>query len=126
VRLNARAGLRTVVHDRRIWSSDVAIREEAIAFWTPVLEHIAAWDMGDEFQPDHAEWGVLVECWRIVRTEVEPRTGVHPYTNHVVDAVARALEDLPGSEALVSFDHYNWVDLDIPASCATCGPTRAW
>ena len=113
VRINAVAGMKTLVYDRRIWSDDTATRDEAIAFWSPVLDDVAAWDMGDEFQPGLPQWQVLVARWTIVREQVTPRTGIKPFTNHVVDAVEQALADLPGSDELISFDHYNNDDMDV-------------
>ena len=115
VHINARAGMKTLVYDRRIWSDAAATRDAAIAFWKPVIADIAAWDMGDEFQPAHPQWQVLVRRWATVREYVTPRTGVGPFTNHVVDAVDDALADLPGSDELISFDHYNDGDMDVPA-----------
>src|SRR3954469_17771600 len=55
--LNAQAGMQTVVYDNRVWSPTKADRDAAVAFWTPVLEHIAAWDLGDEFEPSRqSDW----------------------------------------------------------------------
>src|SRR4051812_22685621 len=49
VQLNATVGMKTVVYDKRLWDADIATRDQAIAYWKPVLANIAAWDMGDEF-----------------------------------------------------------------------------
>ena len=78
----------------------------AIAFWQPVLQHIAAWDMGDEFDPAGNEWNILKTRWTFMRTIVEPATGVPPFTNHLSTSLDEALADLPGSERLLSFDLY--------------------
>ena len=51
VQLNATVGMKTVVYDARLWADDFATRDSAIAYWKPVLANIAAWDMGDEFDP---------------------------------------------------------------------------
>ena len=54
VRLNAQVGMETVVYDARLWSTNAAVRDVALAFWAPEFENIAAWDLGDEFDPDGA------------------------------------------------------------------------
>lgn len=114
VRINAEAGMRTVVYDQRVWSPDPAVRDEAILFWTPVLPSIAAWDMGDEFDPGWPEqWNALIERWAVVRDLVEPVTGIPPFTNHLGSAwtLDRALAEIPGQTEMMSFDAY-----DVPAS----------
>ncbi|HEY5423772.1 MAG TPA: hypothetical protein VIK05_09895, partial [Ilumatobacteraceae bacterium] len=118
VQLNATVGMKTVVYDKRLWSTDIAVRDQAIAFWKPVLANIAAWDMGDEFplcpDPntsapcDPTQWQALVDRWSIMRSIVEPATGVQPFTNFrpFPNEIERALVDLPGVERLLSFDRY--------------------
>src|SRR3954451_25013053 len=62
VQLNATVGMKTVVYDKRLWA-DAASRDQAIEFWRPVLANIAAWDMGDEFDPATTDWQKLVDRW---------------------------------------------------------------
>lgn len=106
VALNARAGMRTVVYDARLWSDAPDTRDAALGFWRPWFRHIAAWDLGDEFDPASPEWALLVERWQRVLNEVTPRSGIPPYTNHLEWAVDAALRDLPGSEGNLSFTQY--------------------
>src|SRR6185295_14053876 len=111
----------TVVYDKRLWSTDIATRDQAIAFWRPVLANIAAWDMGDEFpfcptgtDPntnvpcDPMQWQTLVQRWSRMRSIVEPATGIQPFTNFrpFPNEIAQAIHDLPGVERLLSFDRY--------------------
>jgi hypothetical protein len=107
VEINAGAGLRTIVYDARLWSSDATMRQAALAFWAPWFGHIAAWDLGDEFDPTSAEWSLLVERWRIVRSDASARSGIPPYANHLESAVDDALRDLPGAADLLSFTQYS-------------------
>jgi hypothetical protein len=108
VQLNASVGMKTVVFDGRLWSDSASTRSDAITFWRPVLANIAAWDMGDEFRPNIlAEWNALKARWGIMRTFVEPATGVQPFVNFLPNALNQALTDLPGVERLLSFDQYN-------------------
>jgi hypothetical protein len=104
--LNATVGLRTIVYDARVWASDPAVRDAAVTEWQPYLPWIAAWDMGDEFDPTKPEWAILIERWTRVRSDVLLRTGVPPFTNHLATAVDQAIVDLPGSTDLLSFDQY--------------------
>lgn len=108
VATNAAAGMKTVVYDRRLWSDTKSVRDTAIAFWQPMLANIAAWDMGDEFDPAGAEWSILVHRWGVVRANVTSVTGVPPYANQLPTqaAINAALRDLPGSEQLISFARY--------------------
>jgi hypothetical protein len=108
VQLNATVGMKTVVYDKRLWDTDFAIRDQAIAFWKPVLANIAAWDMGDEFDPATPDWQFLVDRWQIMRTIVEPATGIQPFTNFLPfpDAIQQGLDQLPGLDRLLSFDRY--------------------
>jgi len=115
VDINAAAGMRTVVHDARIWSTDQTVRAAALAFWAPVYDHIEAWDLGDEFNPAFAEWLVLRERWNRVRAEITPASGIEPFTNHLYWATDDALEDLAGTERLLSF---TWYADDLGASVA--------
>lgn len=115
VLLNATVGMKTLVYDARIYSADGATRDLALAFWQPVLDHIQAWDLGDEYQPDQPEWNVLKTRWNIVRTFVTPTSHVPPFANHVVEGLDRALLDLPGSDQLLSFTRYTG---DLGASVA--------
>lgn len=115
VDVNAAAGMQTVVYDARVWSDDPAVRDAAVAFWAPVREHIAAWDLGDEFDPDGPEWEILVHRWGVVRGDVAARTGIAPFTNHLWWATDEALADLPGSDQLLSFTLYG---SDLGASVA--------
>ena len=112
VDINAAAGMTTVVYDSRVWSADANVRAAAIAFWAPVYQHIEAWDLGDEFDPDGPEWPILVQRWNLVRSQVTPLTGIEPFTNHLYWALDEALADLPGSEQLLSFTRYD-ADLGV-------------
>ena len=122
VLLNATVGMKTVVYDQRFWGAPQD-RTDAIAFWKPVLANIAAWDLGDEYGPPPTdpklpnEWAVLKTRWGIMRTIVEPATGVQPFTNFLPNAptLNKALIDLPGSERLLSFAIYGG---DLGASLA--------
>lgn len=109
VKLNASVGMQTVVYDSRVWSTEPRLRQAAIDYWTPVLHNIAAWDMGDEFDPASDQWQVLINRIEQVLFDVTPATGVHPYTNHLASAVGLALDTVPGSDRMLSFDQY-WSD----------------
>ena len=108
VQLNATVGMKTVVYDARLYNASAPVRNAAIAFWAPVLSNIAAWDIGDEYNPAITdEWDTLIERWTIMRNIVEPATGVPPYVNHLATSLDEALADLPGAERLLSFDKYD-------------------
>ena len=113
VNLNASVGMKTVVYDARIYSTNATTRATAIAFWQPVLSHIAAWDLGDEYNPNdtgpNGQWTVLKQRWNTVHTQVEPATGVKPFVNFLGNTTSldKALTDLPGIEWLLSFDKYD-------------------
>jgi hypothetical protein len=108
--INAQAGMKTVVYDNRVWDPNPTVRNAAVAFWTPYLANIAAWDLGDEFDPnnplDPNQWNILIERWNRVRGDVSVRTGIQPFTNHLESALDLALKDLPGANQLLSFTHY--------------------
>ena len=106
VEINAAAGMRTVVYDARLWSSSPAVRAEAVRYWAPLANHIAAWDLGDEFDPDGPQWSILVQRWNLLRDEITPVTGVSPFTNHLYWATDEAVRDLPGADELLSFTWY--------------------
>jgi hypothetical protein len=106
VAINASAGMKTVVYDARLWDDDETVRAAAAQFWAPMYDDIAAWDMGDEFDPDGAEWALLVERWDLVLAEVAAVSGVAPFTNLLPWAIDEALTDLPGSDRLISFAVY--------------------
>ena len=108
VLLNASVGMKTVVYDQRLWSTPQD-RNGALAFWRPVLADIAAWDMGDEFNPNGPEWNTLIGRWNIMHGIVEGVTGIPPFTNFLPTTVAldKALTDLQGSERLLSFAKYD-------------------
>lgn len=108
VAINASVGMKTVVYDARLWSDTPATRATALAFWQPQLANIAAWDMGDEFDPLGSEWSILVHRWNNVRTFISPSTGIAPYTNLLPTntAIQAALRDLPGTDQLISFAEY--------------------
>src|SRR4051794_5484822 len=126
VQLNASVGMKTVVYDARLWSDKPSVQQQAIDFWRPVLANIAAWDMGDEFpfcpngmdlntnprkpcdQVQLDQWPALVHRWSIMRSIVEPATGIQPFTNFrpFPEEIKQALVDLPGIERLLSFDQY--------------------
>ncbi len=107
--LNAGEGMKTVVYDARLWSTDSMIRQEAIDFWSPHLQWVRAFDMGDEFDPAGADWAVLVARWRIMIDQVIPATGIGPFTNHLPDAevLSKALVDMPEQRLHLSFDSYD-------------------
>jgi hypothetical protein len=107
--LNAGEGMKTVVYDARLWSTDTAVRQGGIDFWTPYLPWVRAFDMGDEFDPGSADWAVLVARWRIMIDEVIPATGIGPYTNHLPyrEVLEKALVDMPEQRAHLSFDEYD-------------------
>jgi hypothetical protein len=107
--LNAGVGMKTVVYDARLWSSDAAVRDSAIAFWLPHVDWIRAFDMGDEFDPGGSEWAVLIARWRIMIDLVLPATGVGPFTNHLpyAEVLSLALIDMPEQWAHLSFDSYD-------------------
>ena len=107
VKLNAQVGMKTVVYDQRIWSNDPAVRTTALTFWAPEYANIAAWDMGDEFDPNGSEWPILIQLWNIVLTDAFVRSGVRPYANHFATAVGKALTDLASSNELMSFTRYD-------------------
>lgn len=117
VELNARYGMKTLVYDARVWDEDPAVVDEAIRFWSPVIHHVEAWDMGDEFDPLWAEqWDYLVSRWTRMMDGVTNLTGVWPYTNHMGfhHVLDRALQDIPRQHLHLSFDLY-----DVPQSLAT-------
>jgi hypothetical protein len=122
VKLNATVGMKTVVYDQRLWSVVATDRNEAIAFWQPVLANIAAWDMGDEF--GDAEWPILKQRWTIVLNDATARTGIKPFTNVFPNTAAldRALADLPGINGLLSFAVY---DGDLGAGLARAYDPKA-
>lgn len=116
--INAKAGMKTVVYDARIWSDDPSVRQVAIDFWLPHVAWVAAWDMGDEFDPSTPDWDTLVYRWNLVREKISPVTGVQPFTNHLGSSgvLSAALEDLPGSDRLLSYDAYPEVNGRMEAS----------
>jgi hypothetical protein len=116
VEINAAAGMKTVVYDSRIWDTDPLVRTAALNFWQPMYQHIAAWDMGDEFDPTGPQWQILKDRWSLVLGDATVKSGIRPFANQLPTAVAQALADLPGSESLMSFAKY---DGDLGASIAT-------
>ena len=122
VDINAEAGMRTAVYDPRVWSTVKADRDAAYTFWLPVLDHVAVWDLGDEFQPGNTvQWNTLKTRWNQVRADIMVRTGIAPFVNHIPEAVEKALTDLPGSDQLISFDRYTD---DLGASFARAVDSR--
>lgn len=115
VEINATAGMQTVVYDARVWSDDPAVRAAAIDMWQPMVADIAAFDMGDEFDPATTEWAILVHRWEVVTQTVTPVLGVAPFTNHLArePILDQAVADLPGS--LLSFDDYSTTADGLPA-----------
>ena len=107
--LNAGEGMKTVVYDARLWSTDPAVRQTAANFWSPHLSWIRAFDMGDEFDPGSQDWAVLVARWRTMIDEVVPATGIGPFTNHLPysEVLSKALVDMPEQRAHLSFDTYD-------------------
>lgn len=107
--LNASVGMKTVVFDARLWSTDATVRQAAIDYWTPSLPWIRAFDLGDEFDPASVEWTVLMARWRIMIDIVFPATGVGPFTNHFgfSEVLSKALIDMPEQRAHLSFDSYD-------------------
>lgn len=113
LKINAAAGMKTIVYDARLWSDDAAERERAYRFWAPHLRWVRAWDMGDEFDPRSPEWAILVHRWDIMINATLTATHVGPFTNHLPfpAALERALAELPRAGAHLSFDLY-----DFPAA----------
>jgi hypothetical protein len=107
--LNASVGMKTVVYDARLWSTDASVRQSAIDYWMPSMGWIRAFDMGDEFDPATPEWAVLMARWRIMIDVIVPATGVGPFTNHFgySEVLAKALVDMPEQRAHLSFDSYD-------------------
>jgi hypothetical protein len=124
VKLNATVGMKTVVYDQRLWSPVTSDRSDAIAFWQPVLKDIAAWDMGDEFDPVGPEWPILKQRWTIVLNDATARTGIKPFTNTLPNAAAldKTLADLPGAGSLLSLAQYGG---DLGASLAKAYDAKA-
>lgn len=108
LKINAEAGMKTIVYDARVWSSDAGIRQKAIDFWWPHLPSIRAWDMGDEFDPLTPDWYILIERWAVVQTHITPVTGVGPFTNNLggLDILNAVLRDFPSQTTHYSFDAY--------------------
>lgn len=109
VKINALAGMKTVVYDKRLWDNSSTVRAVAYSYWNPVLPNIAAWDMGDEFDPASNEWSILVWRWTIMINSTLPATGVMPYTNHLpwTSALDKALDgNMVRASDLLSFDAY--------------------
>jgi hypothetical protein len=104
--INREVGMQTVVYDKRIWSPDPTVRNEAKVFWRPYYDDIAAWDMGDEFDPSKPEWKTLIQRTNVVLGDVALDSNVQPYTNHVGSAVEQAIAQVPGSTRMLSFDFY--------------------
>ena len=96
VRLNAQVGMETVVYDARMWSTNAAVRDVALAFWAPEFGNIAAWDLGDEFDPNGPAWPTLIERWGIVLDDATVRSGIRPFTNTLpfASALNRQLSDV--------------------------------
>lgn len=122
VDINAAAGIKTVVYDARLWSPNAVVRADAVQFWSPVFEHIAAWDLGDEFDPSGSEWPLLIQRWNLVLADVTPVSGIRPFTNHLSSATDEALADLTGTEQLLSFASYAG---DLGASIARSHASEA-
>jgi hypothetical protein len=47
--VNAHYGMKTIIYDARLWSSNAATRQAAIDFWSPHRAWIEAIDLGDEY-----------------------------------------------------------------------------
>lgn len=122
VDINAAAGMKTVVYDARLWSANAVVRADATQFWAPVYQHIAAWDLGDEFDPAGSEWPLLIQRWNRVLADVTPMSGIRPFTNHLPWATDEALADLPGNDRLLSFA---WYADDLGASIARAHAAEA-
>ena len=106
VMINASVGMQTVVYDARIWDPSPTVRQAAKDFWRPVYEHIAAWDMGDEFDPDGPQWQLLVSRTAQVIADVSADSSILPISNHLPWAVEDALDEIPANDRLLSFDQY--------------------
>lgn len=107
VELNAAHGLRTVVYDPRMWGTPFQ-QNAAMRFWEPHMASIAAFDIGDEFDPTSDEWDELQRRYEALQT-----LGVRPYTNHLASAAQLGLEI---DHDFISFDQY---DRDRGVSLAT-------
>lgn len=106
--INANAGMKTIVYDAAIWSTDPAVRNQAIEFWRPHTAWLWAFDMGDEADPAGADWQTMIDRWAIIDEYVTPELGVGAFTNHLgIDAVlAQAMIDFSSHKVLMSFDAY--------------------
>lgn len=111
VELNASVGMKTVVYDDRLWDSNPQIRTWARDEWWSVRQHIAGFDVGDEYDPNGPEWEILVSRWNLLIQEVVSDLNIWPYTNHLgwYSALTRAVTELLGP--MLSYDAY-----DVPAS----------
>jgi hypothetical protein len=102
VELNAAHGIRTVVYDARVWSDDPQVRAQAVDYWGPMLGNIAAWDMGDEFDP--VQYDLLEHRW-LTMSDVVQVTGIHGFTNNLPGYLAG--DTFTGLfNDLYSFDNY--------------------
>lgn len=117
VQLNASVGMKTIVYDSRLWSLDPNLVATALAEWEPYFPNIAAWDMGDEFDPTYPDqWNTLVDRWRRMQA-INDFSGIPPFTNHlgwgwVLDIAVADLQ-YRGNQ-IFSFDIY-----DVPVSLET-------
>lgn len=108
VELNASVGMKTVVYDERVWNDVPSVRQEAMDSWAPLMQHIAAWDMGDEFAPGTGDWEIFSHRWNNVLTYVTPTTGVGPFTNNLGTVASfEAMVKLPGGNVHYSYDAYD-------------------
>jgi hypothetical protein len=106
VTLNAAHGMKTVVYDARLWSENSITRSAAIEEWRPQAADVAAWDLGDEFDPALPEWAILRHRWDLVESDATLRTGVHAFANFTSFALNEAIRDIPYVRRLLSFATY--------------------
>jgi len=108
--INAKAGMKTIIYDQRLWDDNPFVRAVAYSYWKPVYASIAAWDMGDEFDPATDQWKTLVSRWKIMIDNTLPQTGIKPFTNHtwIHDGIGKGLIDLPYNNWMLSFDQYDY------------------
>jgi len=88
-------GLRVIVYDQRVWSSDPAERAAAIEQWRPAARsgELLAFDASDEINRD--QWPVLVERHDRYSTLVQPELAVPLFASHLPWMDQLAARDVP-------------------------------
>ena len=124
--VNALFGLKTVVYDSRLWSANSSTRAIAKNYWQPQLNlgRVAAFDLGDEYDPLGPQWSILVSRWNTVRA-----LGLKPYTNVAAApqsagatnltapyVAASTLAGIGSTAGDLSFDNYDYTQEAAVAS----------